>query len=217
MQALDRCNRIGLPGASIACQDYELLHPRNCKTYASAYEQIVHHPIRTPTELVEAFYASCKRSEYAGFKSMPVRDQIWDVLGNRSDITFITLTRNDIPSTIASFMLAIEKGTWKRVGGKSHYQWRFTPDKRPQILSTLLYLKQSLRALKGVPNAIRLRYEDLCQPGYTSKELDAYFGSPIEIEHPLSPTSAETYVENWQEFKKFVHSAWERAEARSAV
>lgn len=217
MKALDLHKHISLPDQSISCDDYELLHPNKCQTYVRYFEQLAKHPINTPAQLVDAFYAANTQLEFAGFKSMPGRDRTFRALGQRTDITFITLVRRDIPSTIASFMLAMEKGTWRRAGGQSLHRWRFTPAKQQQVLSNLAYLKQSFRMLESVPNAIRLYYEDLCQPDYSSPQLEIYFGHPITFERHVPPTSAATYVENWPEFKRFVLTAWQESAAVMAV
>jgi hypothetical protein len=75
------------------------------------------------------------------------------------------------------------------------------------VLGNLRYVVRSHAQLSQVPNAIALVYEDLCDPGFSSEGLDAFFGRPIRLDDPKPPTSAEAYVANWPEFRAFVDEA----------
>ncbi len=75
------------------------------------------------------------------------------------------------------------------------------------VVSNLRYVVKGDTQLLKVPNAIALVYEDLCDPGFSSPALDAFFDRPIRLDDPKPPTSGETYVANWPEFRAFVDAA----------
>jgi hypothetical protein len=106
---------------------------------------------------------------------------------------------------VASFLTAMKTDSWRRSGGPQDASWKFVAaqDGRP-ARGNLAYVEASNAKLDAVPNAIRLAYEDLCDPTYGSHELDDFFGRPVRIENPKPATSGAAYVENWEEFCAFL-------------
>jgi hypothetical protein len=198
---------IMVPSKQIDCVDNELVHHRDTPAHVKAYEQICACRINSVDELIECFYNHNAQSPYCGFKSMPDRHPDFRRFTSREDIQFITLVRADIPSTVASFMLAMAQGTWRRDGGIPEQRWTFTPDQRNAILRNLSYLLQSLDLISSVPNAISLTYEELCQPDFGNAALNDFFAREIRLANPRPPTSGEQYVTNWNEFSGFITEA----------
>src|SRR6185503_1179150 len=98
-EALAEINEVALPSRNIVCEDEELVHPARIDGFMQEYSKLAGKPVKTPTELIEAFYALNEAAPYAGFKSMPNRHPDWAAFTTRKDIQFITLRRRDIPST----------------------------------------------------------------------------------------------------------------------
>ena len=207
INALQAFDDIAVPNKNIDCHDNELLSEGNVLKCAHDYELLTGRRIGSVNELIECFYAHNADAPYCGFKSMPARHPDFLQFTSRREIRFITLVRSDIPSTVASFMLAMSHGTWRRDGGTPEQRWTFTRDQRNRVLGNMSYIMRSLALLQQVPNAIRLTYEGLCQADFHSKELDEYFGRPIKLPNPRPPTSGQKYVTNWEEFCGFINKA----------
>lgn len=205
MYALEKFDDIALPSRDTDCVDSELLHPDRIKQYMHYYQPYAEEPIEKPVQLINAFYDSHADDAYAGFKSMPNRHPNYMKFITRDDIKFITLIRRDVASTVASFLMAMETGSWRRSGGEQPGKWRFDPKIHGgRAMGNIEYVLQSHLLLQQVPNAIRLGYEGLCDPGKVHTELNEFFGRSIKIDDPKPPTSGESYVENWEEFRVFI-------------
>ena len=200
MEALECHDDIALPMKQIACADNELLRPEGLAKHCAEYTVLLGEAIDGPDQLIDAFYRHNSETPFAGFKSMPHRHANYEAFVSRSDITFITLVREDRASTVASFMLALRKGTWRRHGLVPKQTWTFGPEDKRQVRSILARLDDNLRMLERIPNAIRLSYEQICREEFHSPELEGLFGRPIGIDNPRPPISGETYTENWGAF-----------------
>jgi hypothetical protein len=205
MHALEKFDDIALPSRDTVCVDNELLHAERIADYMEHYAPYASEKIIRPQQLINAFYACHAEVPYAGFKSMPNRHPNYFKFITRSDIQFITLTRRDLPSLVASFISAMENGTWRRNGEDPPTEWKFDIAKHGKaVVSNVAYVLKSYAALNCVPNAIRLSYEGLCDPSKEHLELNKFFGRIVNLADPKSPTLGENYVENWAEFKSFV-------------
>ena len=100
---------IAVPGKQIDCPDNELVHPKNINKNLAEYSRISGHELNDADGLIEAFYEVNAGSLFSGFKTMPHRHPDFEKFTNRDDITFITLIRMDVYSTIVSFRMAWEK------------------------------------------------------------------------------------------------------------
>lgn len=199
---------IALPSGDIDCVDNELLHPERAAQYAQEYAKLCKLPVRTPDELIECFYRHHAGSKYVGFKSMPNRHQDFHAFSLRSDIQFITLVREDVASTVASFQVAMKTGSWRRFGEPQPARWVFEPVRDGQrVLGNLGYVLRSNAALRQIPKAIALTYETLCDPAFNNEALNRYFARQISIDNPRPPTHGGSYVENWDEFCNFLGEA----------
>lgn len=207
MDVLAGNSRVATPGADVECVDHELLHPARAADYARFYSARNNTPIRSSSGLVDAFYASHEEAGWAGFKTMFNRHKDLPDLVGREDIRFITLLRRDIPATVASFMLAMEQGTWRREGGPTAQRWTFSEENRERVLSNIAYVLQSHRIIDSVPNAIALEYEKLCRPDFSSPELDEFFQERIFLPDAKPPVDPATYVSNWDHFQDFCDHA----------
>ena len=209
MTVLEKSPDIAVPNKNISCVDNELVHPKNVQEYAKKYSELCGKPIATPDELIDGFFAHNASAAYAGFKTMPNRHKNLRAFAARTDIQFITLVRQDVASTVASFLLAMKTDSWRRSGEPQQARWKFDVQQDgPAARSNLAYVLGSLAQLGQVPNAIRLTYEDLCDPKFHSPALDGFFGRPVKLDNPRPPTSASEYVENWEEFKAFMKEAY---------
>ena len=205
MDHLARYSDVALPGKNIDCVDQELVHPARIAAHAAAYAKLAATAITTVDELIDAFFAHNACAAYAGFKTMPNRHKVLDRFVSRPDIQFITLARRDVASTVASFVVAMATDSWRRDGGPQTARWTFEPRRDAAgVAGNLRYVLKSAELLRRVPNAIALAYEDLCDPGFSDPGLDAFFGRRIRLDHPQPPTSGESYVVNWPEFRAFV-------------
>lgn len=193
-----------VPNKQIECVDNELLHPKNVGNYIRHYQELSGLPITDEIALIKAFFASGANYKYAGFKSMPTRHRNLSDLVNLPGLQVITLIRNDLASTVASFIVAADNGTWRRSGEKQAHRITFGPKYAERALAHLRYIEASHRQLHSLPNAIHLRYEDLVTPGFANEQLDTYFGRPIRLKKTGKPTEAASYVDNWQHFKAFI-------------
>jgi hypothetical protein len=216
MNVLEKFPDIAVPNKNIPCVDNELVHPKRVQEYAKRYSELCGTPIVTPDELIDGFFAHNASAAYAGFKTMPDRHKKFDAFVSQPDIQFITLTRRDIPSTVASFLLAMKTDSWRRFGEPQQARWKFQPAAAGRVtLSNLTYVQDSIARLSRVSHAIHLVYEDLCDPAYRCAALDDYFNRPIHIENPKPPTSGSAYVENWDEFRAFISEGLRKLDSRA--
>lgn len=207
MEALERFPDVALPKRQIDCVDSELLRPSGFGEHRRAYQALTGYEIAGQDDLIDAFYRHSGDAAYAGFKSMPHRHERFAAFAARPDIRFIALHRRDVASTVASFLLARRANTWRRRGAPPAQRWTFRPADAAEALGVLYRLRLNLRALAAVPNAIRLTYEDLCRPDFTSPELEAFFGRPVRLEAPQPPVPGAAYTENWEDFLACLRSA----------
>ena len=214
MDRLARDPDIAVPGKNMSCVDHELTHPARVQAHAAAYAGLCGRQISTVEQLIDCFFAVNRDAAFAGFKTMPNRHKDLAAFVARPDIRFVTLTRRDVTSTVASFLMAMATESWRRSGEPQTARWRFDADRDAQaVLGNLRYVVRSDAQLERVPNAIALAYEDLCDPEFSSAELDGFFGRAVRLDDPKPPTSGESYVANWAEFRAFV----EEARARVAL
>jgi hypothetical protein len=139
---------------------------------------------------------------------MPNRHRRYSEFVTTAGLQIIGLTRRDIPSTVASFMLARATGRWRRDGGIQQQSWHFDPLQHGQwVASNLAYVTRSIEAIQVIPEAIALTYEDLCREDFHSPRLDSFFGRAIRLGNPKPPVHGSSYVSNWPEFLAFLTSA----------
>ena len=202
---------IALPGKNIDCVDQELMHPARLQAHAASYARLRGRAIATAEELIEAFYELNAGAAFAGFKTMPNRHPDLERFVSRPDVQFITLSRRDVASTVASFLMAMATDSWRRHGGAHGARLRFDARRDAAAVSgNLRYVLKSAEQLRRVPRAIALDYEDLCDPSFSAPALDRFFERSIRLDDPRPPTSGESYVENWPEFRAFVESEQRR-------
>ena len=203
MDKLASFDNIAVPNKQIKCRDNEILHPKFIQHYASLYQQKTGLQVRDEISLINAFFISNQDMAFAGFKSMPNRHANLQALF-KANIQIITLHRMDFASTVASFIIATDAGTWRRVGGKQKHRFIFGPDYEQRVTGHLKYILSSMQLLQSIPGAIHLNYEDLCRENFTNDKLNDFFARNIQLDDPKKPTVADHYVENWLEFKKFI-------------
>jgi len=207
IQALAEFPDVAVPAKNVVSRDNELL----MKGMAEKYSALIGRPLQSEDQVIDAFFAYNAGSKFAGFKSMPTRHKNYQRFVQRTDIAFLTLERRDIVSTSASFLMARKHGTWRRDGGALEQKLAFLPEDRDWVAQNLGYIVQSKLMLAGIPRALRLDYEDLCQPGFENARLDAFFERPVRLPAPKAATLAQDYLENWDEFRDFVQERWGQA------
>jgi len=205
MDLLSRHDDIAVPHKQVDCVDNEILHPRRRADYARQYQQLTGLPIQDELSLIHAFYESNRQSPYVGFKSMPERHRKLREFADQSNLQFITLSRADVPSTVASFLMAFDAGTWRREGGEQPNRLVFGPGYEQRSLGHLQYLETCEQMLQSLPAAIHLQYEVLCRPDFHCEPLDDFFQRHIALQDPKPPTTGASYVENWDEFCSFIN------------
>ena len=204
LAALGAYHDIAVPAKQIDCPDNEIFRRRNPHVYWSDYERLSGLPIHDDISLARAFYLSNAAAPYAGFKTMPNRHRNLAKLLADLSVQAIALIRRDIPATIASFLLAIDSGNWRRPPTEAPGVLRYTPALNPRIDSHLVYLLRASQTLASLPHAIRLSYEDLCTPNFDDPELQAFFGRRVTLPEPRAPLDPRTYVEGWPSYESYV-------------
>lgn len=205
MSFLSKFPDIALPCRDIDCYSNELFHPVHWAQYVREYEKIGNLSLQTRDDLIKFYYDYHASSAYAGFKSMPKSHLDSPDFFMRKDIQFITLVREDIASTVASFMLAMMVGSWRRTGGLPPTRWQFVQARDSRhVLSNLAYVLKSKMILRRIPSAIALTYEELCDPAFSNAGLNQFFARQVKIDNPQPPTHGSSYVENWEEFDRFI-------------
>jgi len=204
MKVLEGFDNVAVPNKNIRCFNNELFHPRHVEKYKRQYTELCQAKIKTHHELLEKFFLYNENYEYIGFKTMPVRHRSDPGFLLRDDIQFIALVREDIPSTVASFLAAKNSFSWYRSGGETHKKLTLNGLDYFLIWGNTLYIFYNLRLLKKINNPIQIKYEDICSPGYCNSALNHFFNQSISLENPQPPTSGRDYVENWGTFKRFV-------------
>lgn len=210
MDAIAAIAGVTVPAVDIECRDHELVHPDRFAHYSHTYSALTGNTVATPSQLIDAYYHHHLDKRWVGFKTMVDRHPDLQEFVARDDIRFITLVRRDVVATCASFMLAKEHATWRRRGGLPSQRWTFSAANRQRVLDNLVYIHNSLQILQLVPGAIRLTYEELCNPGHIHTGLNALFGTTVTINTPRAPINASEYVTNWQEFQQFCTLHWKK-------
>jgi hypothetical protein len=90
---------------------------------------------------------------------------------------------------------------------------RFSPEDATVLMRHLHFVLHNQRKLSLAKGAIHVTYEDLCQPKYQNGELDEFFGRPIALDDPRPPTHGSGYVQNWDDFTRFVEREAQRLQA----
>jgi hypothetical protein len=204
MNVLEGFDDVAVPNKNIDCPNNELIQQRKVKQYRQLYFELTNIPINSNPDLINQFFEYNQDYPYTGFKTMPMRHKDDPEFMRRSDIQFIILVREDIPSTVASFITARRRNTWNRTGGKSNEKFHVGGIDKLMVWGNIGYIRSSLKALTKIKDAIHITYEDLCSPGFSNSELNEFFGREIKLDRPVTPTSGNDYIENWEKFKLFV-------------
>lgn len=210
INALASHSDIITPDKLIDSPDNELLHPRQVSRYISLFQPYSKVPIGDELQLIQAFFLAAGQvggANYVGFKSMPNRHRQLQALVSHPDIQIITLVRSDVASTVASFLLAMKEGTWRRSGEEQTKQLVFDKELEQQVLSNLQYVLHSENLLSSIQGAIHLQYEQLCQKSFCNQSLEEYFQRPVRLISPKAPVTADIYVKNWSEFVDFIEQS----------
>lgn len=198
MEALDSDNVL-LPDLLFDCPDSELLHPKRKHVHARWFSDGLKRDISTSDDLVDAFYSWPTEAKFIGFKSMPNRHKNFASFAGRTDVQFISLVREDVSATVASFRVAmLGRDQWSRKGGTQNKTWTFTEKEVPPVFGNLMYVLMSRYLIEGIPGAIELSYEQNCAPDFRDEALDEYFGRRIQLENPrhrfVHPVTSSTGI-----------------------
>ena len=210
MSALEKFPDIAVPNKNIRCFDNELLHPNYVEEYLVEYSKLCGKEIGSASQLIENFFLFNAGVAWAGFKTMPRRHPDFRSFMRRKDIQFIILTRESIPSMIASLFLAQSVGCWRRSGEPQPQLWRFNPSTDgPSVLGLVSRTRRHNILFDRIQNALRIKYEDLCNENFNSSDVNDFFERRIGLENVRPPVCGSQYVLNWPEFVEFVDNAYE--------
>lgn len=212
VDALASWDDVVVPGKLVPCVDNELVHPEFVGGYMKQFGELAGRAIDDEDVLIETFFALGSHAGYVGFKSMPYRHRRWEDFVSRRDVRFIVLLRRDVAATVASFAVAQQTGSWRRRGGVPE-AWTFRAEDRVRVWDLAAYVRATNEMLMAVPSAIQLFYEDLCDPSFSSPELDEFFARPVRLGAPNPPVRTEDYVTNHAQFARFVDTALKRVDA----
>lgn len=204
MRALAAHADIVTPDKQTESPDNELLHPKWVDRYRAFYQKYHPRPITNELRLIEAFYRSAGTAGFAGFKSMPNRHRKLQALIQNPKVQVITLVRQDIASTIASFLVATDRGTWRRSGEPQPNRLVYSERLDDRITAHLKYILYCNKVLARIPRAIHIEYESLCQPDFNQAELNHFFKRNVALESARPPVEGSSYVENWPAFRDFI-------------
>jgi hypothetical protein len=204
MKVLEGFDDVIVPNKNIDCSNNELVQPRFVKQYKKQYEELTKTRIKTNQALIDQFYLYNQDFEYVGFKTMPLRHKANLEFMQRDDIQFVALIREDIPSTVASFIAARKRNTWDRKGGANQTKLVLKGFDKLMVWGNIRYIRESLKLINNTTDAIHIKYEDLCNPNFSNSALNEFFNRPIKLAKPVRPTSGEDYMEDWEGFKRFV-------------
>lgn len=207
--ALRRFDDIRIPSYGGGCDTAELIHPLYMPLFAATYSQADIDRLPEKLELINDFYKYSDGKQFAGFKLLYSQLVEVESFLEREDVQFFVLLRKDIPSHMASQMMATDTGLWGRTGGPHTRSWNYAPQRKPGLTAALLNLKKAFNTFEGVKNAHVFYYEDLAGEGFFFDELDAFFGRHICLDEPKSPTSGAQYVGNWNYFRDEVTALWD--------
>jgi hypothetical protein len=150
--------------------------------------------------IIKSFLGSCQ-TPFAGFKLFPNQMRDWRVIWGMRDLKTIVLTRRDLISQVASYAISSRFRHWQLAASQQTLTYTFLGEAERRLvdrcLSDILYDNACLAELHPV---VRLTYEDLVHPEFTSPELDALFGQRVAIMSPREPISYTDYMTNPDEF-----------------
>lgn len=210
MDRLAEHDDVALVRRFIDSDDDELLNPLHIDAMRTRFGDVAASSSRS---LVDGFYRAAGDWPFAGFKTMPDRHTDDAGFMLRPDIRFIVLLRESLVDTVASFLVAAERHAWRR-GAQPPACWTFQPAHHPRATGLIDYLLRCQHALRRIPGAIQLSYEQLCTPGFRSEALDSFFARPLQFSDAREPTDARRYVSNHAELLEFVRATVTTLEAR---
>lgn len=205
IDALARFDDVMVPSKQIDCIDNEIFHPKSIKRYRQEYQSLSGIPVHDELSLIDAFYKSNENAAYAGFKSMPQRHQCLSAISG--EVKIVTISREDIASTVASFIVAIDYNTWRRSGGKQKNRFVFGPKYEERAFSHLAYIVETQKLFDSMSNCIHIKFEDICKSDFSNNELNDFFQRPIKLHKPKPPVSGKNYVSNWAGFTEFIEKS----------
>jgi hypothetical protein len=152
MKSLGKFPDVTMPSKNFESFDDELLKPRMIGEIKKGYARLCGHEITTSQQLIDSFFRYNAAFSFCGFKSMPERHKDYTQFIQNPGIKFITLSRLDVVSTVASFIAAMKFGSWARKGERPDEKWTFRPqDDAKLVRRNLAYVHTSLSQLDMVP------------------------------------------------------------------
>ena len=208
MRALNAFDDIASPCKNSQLLFSELLHPDFIEEAYSIYSALGDLNDRTPSKLIDCFYDVNSNFPFAGFKLLFCQSSGVSQLWFSRDIQFITLVRRDIASAMASCMMASDTGDWNRQGGGHKRGWSYSSAREEELKGRVEAHFKAVITLKSIPNTIVIYYEDIARGGFVDASLREFFGRDVRLAEPKEPTSGESYVRNWGEFRGLVDVFW---------
>ncbi|MGR9090674.1 MAG: hypothetical protein ACU85U_08870 [Gammaproteobacteria bacterium] len=204
MNALAAPDDIAVPGKQVDSFDHEILRLRTPDRYWQSYAALSGIPVTDELSLVRAFSHSNAGAQFAGFKTMPNRHRFLQQMLDEHGMRMICIYRHDVPSTIASFIAAFDAGSWRREGERQSHQVFSGGKLATRADAHLNFLIRCTRLFARLPGAIKIAFEDLCDPDFANAALEEFFERPVCLPKPRPPVDGSTYVENWPQLVRDV-------------
>lgn len=211
LQTLEKLPGLITPANSTEVGQTELLNPTFRADFFSIYSGLCGRNLKSERELISEFYRQNQSARFVGFKGLYSQLSSFKSLLLMQDVTFVVLLRRDIASTIASFMVAMDRGCWGRKGNSHKSAWSFHPKRYHELNRLVVAHYVAISSLLRVPRSIVLHYEELCCEGFSDSRLESFFESKVRFLNPRPPVSGASYVANWIEFKSCVEECWAEA------
>jgi LPS sulfotransferase NodH len=164
--------------------------------------------------MLQAFLArSTKR--IAGLKTIPSFHREWNDIVNIVDLQFITISRRDVLSSIASMLLSEKTHCWEKsareqLEGQKRQFSEWFRDRRHQemvlgeMLNRFLFSLRALEQLNARSSTISLYCEDLAGGRFESKQINEYFEQSIVLRGFKSATNYRECFEDADLFRDTV-------------
>ena len=208
MQSIQAIAGVATPMTHSPISSSELLNPQLLEGFYEFYSAKTEVDLKTERELIDAFFLCNSGARFSGFKALYSQLPCLDLLARQQPLTLIVLLRRDVASTVASYMVGIDRGCWVRKGESHSSGWRYNPSRKSEVCKHVARIRVGIERFLGIPGSIVVAYEDLCSETFSNPKLNSFFSDSVQIDSPRPPVSGASYVSNWGEFKAVVAACW---------
>lgn len=152
----------------------------------------------TELGMLRSFFARSTK-QFAGLKTIPSFHREWASVAAVPDLQFITISRKDVLSSIASILVSENTRIWDRTAreqldGRPGNFGHWFRDRREQemvlgdLINRFLFDTRSIEQLNARPTTIALTCEELVGDTFRSEQLDEFFGQRMSLRGFRQPT-----------------------------